>query len=236
MITHCVRDRDLLIEEIRILRPEFAKAQPSKLLRAVLRSICGFRVAPRSLFPGQLALCDFQSKIVHYAAAMKNFVNRETSLEGLINSTLAHELGHIRLHANEIRNRYTRSFELPGGGVIHADGRNVQREQEAELYAAIFLVPKKLLVEEHSAKRLYEWHQNETWKKPPVIWRLVVKLAAKFEVSPSLMKRCLCELGWISSEYLGNGIWDLKICSPKSDLEVQAAVDGIRPGKVKERS
>lgn len=88
MIARCVRDRNLVIDKIRILRPEFADAQPSTLLRAAIRSVCGFRVTPKSLFPGQLALCDFQSKIVYYNSAMKTFVDGNTSLKGLINSTL----------------------------------------------------------------------------------------------------------------------------------------------------
>ena len=218
MIARCARDRDQVLTELEALRPQFAGARPCDCLKAAIRTVCGFRVAPRVLFPGQLGLCDFQSKIVYYNANM-SFVNQKTSLEGLVNSSLAHELAHIRLHSDEIANRYMESRYLAEGVVTHMDERDFQREREADLYAAIFLVPGRFLVQEKSAQQIYRWHKERKTVKSPRIWRGVYDLAKRFKVTPSLMRRCLMELGWISSAPMPNGGFRLWIRLPEPDFE-----------------
>ena len=218
MISRCARDRDRVLAELEALRPQFAGAKPCDCIKAAIRTVCGFRVAPRVLFPGQLGLCDFQSKIVYYNANM-DFVNHQTSPEGLINSSLAHELAHIRLHSEEIANRYIERRYLAKGVVSHLGERDFQREQEADLYAAIFLVPGRFLVREKSAQQLYRWHKQRKTVKASSIWRRVYDLAKRFKVTPSLMRRCLVELGWISSAPLPNGGFRLWIRFPEPEFE-----------------
>ena len=219
MLARCARDRDDLFAELYALRPQFAEQRPSKFLKAAIRTVCGFRVAPRVLFPGQLALCDFQSKIVYYNSNLESFVNQKTSLAGLVNSSLAHELGHIRLHTDEMKSRHTESYHFPDGQVTHVDNRDFQREQEADLYAAVFLVPGRFLVQEKSAQQIYKWHKERKWVKSPQLWKLVYGLARDFEVTPSLMRRCLMEVGWIACDPMPNGGYRLRIRYPEPDFD-----------------
>lgn len=191
MMAYCVRDRDLLYEKVFEKREDFHDSIPADFLRFTIRSVCRFRVAPRALLKGQLGLCDFTSKLVYYSSKMKESAKHQnTNIEGLVNSTLAHELGHIRLHSDEIEERYL------GNSEYQPDERFDQREAEADLYAAIFLVPGRLLVKQSQAQLLRKWHLDGSQPKSARIWKQVCDLARIFKVTPTLMKRCLLEVGW----------------------------------------
>ena len=199
------------------LRPEFREAFPHELLKSAIRSACGFRVAPRRLLPGQLAVCDFQSKIVYYNSEMRSLVGEQVSLEGLLNSTLGHELGHIRLHSEEMRERSPENYHL-WSRVAPLEGRSLQRELEADLYASVFLVPERLLMRESEAQRIYTWHREGESVSSSTLWTLVTSLAECFRVTPALMMKRLCGLGWISAD---------RLACVRSELRIRGVEEGL---------
>ena len=203
VVKSCERERERLLDGFRKKYPRCEFRRPAEVLKDVIADICGFRVAPRTLMRGQLAICDFQTKIVTYNSQMTDFVHNKTNIKTLVNSTLAHELGHICLHADEMEMRETVSY-YNGTCETHTDPRHAYREREADLFAAMFLVPKEqLLLEQEGARVQYCYKEGEKLKSS-TLWRFVYQLARKFQVSPSLMRRCLIELGWVEPSGDGN--------------------------------
>ncbi len=214
MIQRCEQDRDSLLKAFRRLYPRFEhKKRPADVLRAIISDVCGFRIAPRPLVAGQLALCDFQQKIVYLNSDIKRFVHHKTTIETLNNSTLAHELGHIQLHADEMADRTTVTYYTMSG-MTQIDHRDLYREREADLYASIFLVPKLQLLQNRQGYRLREAYKNGREMSSSTIWKLVYNLARSFQVSPTLMRRRLLELGWLSA---GPGSRTLRIARRRKE-------------------
>lgn len=203
-------DRDGLLREFDLTYPHRRESRPSEKVESVLTDICGFHVVDEPLCLGQLALCDFSSRTVIVNSDMERVVDKRTNLELLRRSTLAHELGHIRLHTEEISQGVTLHYF--GGSGQFTDSRSYQKEREADLYAGIFLVPVEDLLAQRTVRNLLRNKENQRQMSTRTLWKMVYRLASQFKVSPSLMKRCLQELGWLEQgEPMKSGLRELRI-------------------------
>lgn len=199
-------DRDELLGELNLLYPRLEAAAPSEKVEIVLTDICGFHVVDEPLCFGQMALCDFSNRVVIVNSEMDRFVPDKERRDMLRPSTLAHELGHIRLHADEIAEGYTVHFYGESGRFT--DSRSFQKEREADLYAGLFLVPLEELLTQRSIQSLLRNKMKKKQMRSGSLWNLVYKYAEMFKVSPSLMKRWLVDMGWIE-------LGDRRKCGPR---------------------
>lgn len=191
MALHCRRDRDALQTEMLELYPRLGKSPPAAWVEDLLPRLCAFRVHELPLPHGQLGLCDISNQLVIINSKMEEFVHHKTDLVALRRSTLAHELGHIRLHSDELVDQFV-SHHKP-----YQDTRYSQKEMEADLYAAIFLAPVEWIVKHQKAQGLLQARQERRTWSSSTIWRTVYAVANFLKVSPSLMLRRFEELRWI---------------------------------------
>ncbi len=196
IIRQCTEDREQVADDLFILRPEL-KGQPAALWIEDFLELCGVQVCDCPLPPGQLGLCNIEEKIIFVNSQMDEFVgvDDKVKLKALRASTISHELGHLRLHDGEDENIFYDSVHFAKGFFIHP--RAYQREREADLYGALFLVPLKSLKEHKVSLKLCSSRESKRRLWSSTIWRGVYHLAKDFHVSPSLIKRYLTELGWI---------------------------------------
>lgn len=189
------------IEEITrrffILYEECEGQPPATFVETLIQDICRFRVFDRPL-PSkakarQLALCDFGNKMIMVNSNMRRFVPKK-SLLIVRHSTLAHELGHIRLHQDEVTER---SFISMLGDFQCDDPRALQKENEANLYAALFLLPENLLREVPDIRRMLRFRARSRTLRSSTIWQKLYRTAHRFQVSVTLTKRRFMDLGWI---------------------------------------
>jgi IrrE N-terminal-like domain len=196
-------DRDELLEQLAMLWEHFETLLPSQQVEAVLIDICGFDVVDEPLKLNQLALCDFEGRRVTVNSEMGKFVHHKTDLTLLRLSTLAHELGHIRLHGDEVTQGC--SIHYVGDPGRFSDSRAYQKEREADLYAGIFLVPIEKMLQERRVQNLLRNLQNGRQMSSTTLWQLIYATASRFKVSPSLMKRCLLDFGWLQERKVKKG-------------------------------
>jgi hypothetical protein len=189
-------DRDTLSERFLLSYPDFRELPPAAWVEDLIVSICGFRVCDFPLPRGQLGVCDVANRLVLVNSDMPEFVPRVVDLKALRAATLGHELGHIRWHADELRSRFVTCY---GRWNQVQDSRLRQREEEAELYAAVFMVPGKLLVGHQVGQEIYQaWRKGDPVRRGRAD-RAVRELARHFGVTRALMRRSLAERGWISA-------------------------------------
>lgn len=194
IVDWCVQDRDQLVTEFFQVRPQY-RDKPAALWLEQFLDLLEIGVRDCVLAPGQLGLCDLSLKIIFINSRMADFVHHKTDQAALRASTLAHELGHIRLHlGEEEKNTFVSSYRR--SSQFHHP-RAYQREREADLYAALFLVPLKELQEHRVSQNFLEHREERRHLSAVTIWKGIYRLARDFHVSPTLMKRCLFELGWI---------------------------------------
>lgn len=196
LVKRYCEDRDLLLMRYDQLYPAQKDWTPSRKVEGILTDVCRFHVVDEPLPFCQLALCDFANRLVIVNSDMGSFAHREASVDLLRRSTLAHELGHIRLHLNEVTQCHTLDHQ---GGRHFRDSRWYQKEREADLYSGLFLVPLKSLLKEAPIQNLLRCKVERHPIPSSSLWKLIYRYASIFEVSPSLMKRCLVDLGWIES-------------------------------------
>lgn len=139
-----------------------------------------------------------------------------TDLRGLRNSTLAHEVGHIRLgHEGEMRrdiDTMTLSLfpEAPTPIVIQCyrksyepremGWRHRQRERHANQWAACFLLPGEMLRQHEIVQELCEARDAHRDYSKKMLWNRIHRLAEHFQVSGSFVKTRLSELGYMTEE------------------------------------
>ena len=194
----CNEDRDILMEQIINLYPESQGQPPSALVEDIIHDICEFTVVDRPLSLGQLALCDFGRKMILVNSKTRTFVHHKVNLDTLRKSTLAHELGHIRLHQTEMTEKLFISYH--GSGGRFDDSRAIQKEHEANLYAALFLLPEQELRATRPIQNLLKNREDGREMKSSTLWKSVYQLSQIFGVTPTLLKRRLIELGWINQQ------------------------------------
>ena len=203
-------DRNELLEKLAVLYPTLESLRPSEKVELVITDICQFHVVDEPLCKMQLALCDFRSKTVIVNSKMGEDVHHNTNLELLRCSTLAHELGHIRLHADEIAEGCT--LQYMGSSGQFSDSRGYQKEREADFYAGIFLVPVEDLLEDRCVQKILGSLKDKRAMNTGALWRILYRLAHRFQVSPTLMKRCLMDLGWLEQGDLRkNGLREIRL-------------------------
>lgn len=194
VVDWCVQDREQLAADFFLIRPQFDRRPAAFWLEEFL-DLQRIRVLDLPLASGQLGLCDLSSQTIYINSNMHKFVHHKTDLVALRASTLAHEYGHLRLHALEDQeNVFVRSYR--DSPHFHHP-RSYQREREADLYGALFLVPLEALEKHKVVKNFLEHRAEKRHLSTVTIWKGIYRLARDFQVSPTLMKRCLFELGWL---------------------------------------
>jgi hypothetical protein len=193
----------MLIEKMMRLYPEFEGSPPSVWIEDLIASLCGYRVHELPLPVGQLGLCDVANRLVLVNADMWRFVGEEADLAAVRAKTLGHELGHIRLHGDELEERNISLHGRWDHSIL--DSRHLPRETEADLYAAIFLVPDDMLLRHNRGREIYgAWHEGRDIPAGRLSF-LIQKLAMDFGIGPSVMRRSLEERGWLERYQGVNG-------------------------------
>ena len=205
----CRSDRDLLLDAlVRRFGPvSQGPLFPAEVIDDVLTEVMGYELVDEELPKGQLAVCDFERRRVTVTTRLADNVHPKTDLVALANSTKAHELGHIRLHTEEILHTDRATPDLFGEAPVRVlvtyrdelrkarlSAAERRREREADLYASIFLVPDRLLEEQPAMLRLRKAVARQEDLSPRYLWRLTYDLARTFRVSGTLMKNRLVDL------------------------------------------
>lgn len=190
------RDREALFEKMMRYYPEFEGLPPSAWVEDLIVSLCGFRVHDYPLPVGQLGLCDMANRLVLVNSEMWRFAGRNVNLAALRACILAHELGHIRLHRDELEERHISLHGRWDSSQLF-DSRYYHRENEANLYAAVFLVPGEQLLRHPVGREIYlTWKEGRTIASSRLSsW--VKKLADHFGISSVTMRRSLEARGWL---------------------------------------
>jgi hypothetical protein len=194
VIDWCRSDRDLLIEKMMRRYPQFRGLPPSAWIADLIPALCGFRVADHPLPRGQLGLCDMANRLVLVNSQMKSFVHRSVDLAALHACVLGHELGHIQMHQGELERQFVSSY---GRWEAVEDGRTMQREQEAELYASVFMVPRELLRLQPMTRVILQACRGEGKLSSLQLKDGIAELAKAFGVTRALMTRSLEARGWV---------------------------------------
>lgn len=188
-------DRDELLQELRALHPQAKSQRPADLVESVITDVCFYFIDERPLPKGQLALCDASAKKVLWNSSAVDFLNpRKVNFTSLRSSTMAHELGHVRLHQDELVQQAYISFQDEGRFL---DARAFQKEREADLYASVFLVPQEMLKLEPPFRFLERAREENRPLRSSQIWYRVYQLCERFGVTPTLMSRSLESYGLI---------------------------------------
>lgn len=118
------QDRDRLLARLRRkIRKRFEV--PAEVLEDIIQ-LHGYRIESSSYLPSSmLGCCHFDDRLVLIPESLAIRLRHPQSAPQVVRSVLAHELGHIRLHARRAR----------------AGEREEFWEDEADHYAQVFLVP-----------------------------------------------------------------------------------------------
>lgn len=193
LLDFCTRDREEITSDFFLERPGFARKHASVWIEDFL-DFHGVLVDDRALPLGQLGLCDMNNGWIFLSTAMRKHADSEKAAKALRVSTLAHELGHLRLHLEEdVPNVLVSYF----GENRLSHPRAYQREMEADLYAGAFLLPVESLVGQKATAHLWEHREIRLAMKSPFIWKQIYEAAGQFGVTPTLMKKRLIDLGWM---------------------------------------
>lgn len=153
----CAADRDLLLRTRR--------GYPALSLVAVLDQL-GWSVVSVEDDSGQRGEVDFEQRCVFLNRGIRRPCPRRS------NETLAHELGHIRMH--ESRLALATSTE--------------EMERQADAYARIFLVPRRQVLADKLMPRIQAAEGRERAN-------LIYRMATRWDVTPGLMTVRLREVG-----------------------------------------
>ena len=98
--------------------------------------------------------------------------------------------------ADELESRFVTRY---GRWAQTRDPRLRQREEEADLYAAVFLVPGDMLGRHPRGRQIYGAWRSQRKVRQDLLGESVKELAAYFGVTVALMKRSLAERGWVTT-------------------------------------
>lgn len=170
------QDRDLVLENCR--RRSGRKFRvPAQMLKVAIGAE-GYTIEHCARVQrGQLGYCNVKDKRVVLPQDFAHRLDFPSSWRQVMRATLAHELGHIRLHSHKMQ-----------AGMLEPAW-----EDEANLYAQVFLVPREQLQQHPALPVLLA--ADEQQQRP--LWRLVTALANHFKVSRSFMIHSLRLYGWI---------------------------------------
>jgi hypothetical protein len=207
----CQGKLDLLLEGLFVAHPELEEMWPAEAVEDAL-IFCGFHVVDEPLPRHQYAVCDMAQRLVVVNSEMSRFVHKWSNLTALRRGKLAHELGHVVLHRDDISRRVFRSYQDEERFV---DTRAYQQENEADLFARLYLMPQESLLRERECEMLRSAIEGETTLKRATVESLISRLATRYKVNPPLMKDRLADLGWLYPTARGNS-WkdDLRLRRP----------------------
>lgn len=144
---------------------------PAEALTQIIR-MQGYDILWVDYLPSStLACCHFDHQVVWLARGFASRLRHPQSVLEVLLSSLAHELGHIRLHA----------------WLARQGAREEHWEDEAFRYAQIFLVPLSQLLQNPDCQTLLQ----VGWKSQARLWALVLSLAKFFRVSGAFMANTL---------------------------------------------
>ncbi len=192
-IAFCQRKLDHLLEFLYYDHPHLESMWPSEAVEDAI-FFCGFGVVDEPLPRYQLARCDMGQRLVVVNSQMNRFVHKWTNLEILRQVTLAHELGHVILHHDEISDRVYRSYV---DNHRFEDSRPHQKENEADLFGRLFLVPADDLLHQNEAQRIQMAFDERRDLSPGEVTALIKRLASRFKVNPTTIKARLADFGWL---------------------------------------
>jgi Zn-dependent peptidase ImmA (M78 family) len=191
LLAFCEADRTALLS--RAGAPP--DAVPSSWLDTIIEDVLAIGLATQPLRGKLLGLCDYDRRRIVINSRMAQVTLPNTYLDGLVHSTKAHELAHLRFlyHETEVRqaachgeNPVKRAEEL--------------REFEANYYAGVFLVPSDRLAQEPEAGTLREAAQHPHPLSSDELWVMAVAIGRRYQVTGSLMATRLAHLGLVVKE------------------------------------
>lgn len=172
----CVADCRQLLARVRRKHPR-PYGVPAEVVREAI-AVAGYTIAFAEMEDeSDLAHCDAEARRV---IVLKDFglkLECPWVAHRVLNFTLAHELGHARLHAAQLR----------------AGDWQPHWEEEATYYARVFLVPRYLLYNRPEMERLLAAPRNDQEE----LWGHVLDLADTFCVSGKFMAHTLEAYGII---------------------------------------
>jgi Zn-dependent peptidase ImmA (M78 family) len=181
----CEQDRAQLLAAAAKGRTGF---RPADVLEDVVEEVLGLSLVTRPLLGPVLGVFRYERNCITLNSLMAQLVRPNTYIEGLMNSTLAHELAHLRLPHHVAQVWEAKQRNAPWDAATEA-----QREEEANHYAGIFLVPTEDLFVEPLVLQL-QASEPTAWTSDD-LWQVVLTLARIFRVTGSLMARRLSHLG-----------------------------------------
>lgn len=190
----CESRLEILLERLHIAHPELEGMCPAEIVEDAL-IFCGFHVVDEPLPAYQYALCDMGQKLIVVNSEMGRFVHRWTNLTALRRITLAHELGHVVLHRNEIAQRVFRSYHDQDRFI---DTRVHQKENEADLFGRLFLLPRSALLGQRECQTVQQALERQSPLSQAALERAILRLSSRFKVNPRLVRHRLADLGWLN--------------------------------------
>lgn len=135
---------------------------PAQVVREAILQ-CGWGIQRVEGLPvGLLGLCCPEEQILKVPVDFRRRLRVPETAAAMMNETLAHELGHIRLHAAQM---------------LEQQSKKRGWEREADDYARAFLVPIVQLMTRWPMRRLLEAESQQQR------WHQVLRLAEEFRVT-----------------------------------------------------
>jgi len=159
-VEHYAEDRERLLLDLR--RKGLRAWVPAELVRdAILH--CGWRIErTQGMEASLLGLCCPEQQVLKVPTDFRRRLRVPETAKAMMNETLAHELGHIRLHAQFMLDHTTKRRGWEG---------------QANQYARVFLVPLVTLMTRFPMRRLLE--EEDDVRR----WAHVLRLAEEFRVT-----------------------------------------------------
>jgi Zn-dependent peptidase ImmA (M78 family) len=167
-------------------------ARPADVLDEIIEEVLGLSLVIGPMTTPHLGQFNHDRSCIFINSRMADLVRPNTFIEGLTNSTKAHELAHLRIpqHEHDVRAARRRGEPLsPELEALH--------EAQADSYAGIFLVPTLALWAMPAVSRLLDAQSQSAVLPSDELWRVVANLARSFAVTGSLMARRLEHLGLV---------------------------------------
>lgn len=214
----CRADRDHLLGEVGRRGGLARTPVPAEVLEEILEDVLGMCIIPRAMPDSYIGHFSFDRRVISISTRLAEVSLPNTNVLGLRHSTLAHELGHLRLEHEAVLRHHqekdTMTLPLfgdvaePGGIECRRDWKKkgelspLERrlEREANIYASIFLVPENQLVRRVHGSAIRRWWQAREAIESDLLWQNVYPLAESFGVTPDLMSWRLVDLGWLARQ------------------------------------
>jgi Zn-dependent peptidase ImmA (M78 family) len=182
----CEQDRDRLLAAV----APGVSVLPADVLDDLIEDVLGLGLVTRPMPDAKLGVTHYDRRCITINSRMSELVRPNTNMEGLLHSTKAHELAHMRLPHHEVEVRAARRQ-----GHFLDPAVEARQEEEANFYAGVFLVPTLSLWAKPRVLQLLE-ADPAAWTSD-ALWQTVLDLARSFRVTGSLMARRLIHIGVI---------------------------------------